>query len=171
MDDDVLWLNVAMDDTEAVQIFHSLAELANHKGDRSLAQLLLLLDDLVQLPLRSQLQYQVNVVFVVEEPIQPDNIRVVQTRLDLQLPDELIKDILLHYNFLRDLLDGADEPCLFVPCEEHLAEFATPQLCSSSEVTYPKLALFLGGFGAMNVGEGRGCGGCCGQAVAVAGVF
>lgn len=75
----------------------------------------------------------------MEEPVESYYVRVVQARLDLELPDELVDDVLLPDNALGDLLDGAYESGVLVLGCVHCAELTSTKLLALYEVVDGKL--------------------------------
>jgi hypothetical protein len=98
----------------AVQVSHRLTDLLYTVRCRSLAQSLLIFDDFVELPRRAQLKQQIDIVFVVEKAVELDDVGVVQVHLDLQLPGQLVQDVLFFYYVFGDGFECADKTCGFV---------------------------------------------------------
>ncbi len=104
-----------MDDFEVVEVPHCLTYLLDGVGGRQFLQPRLLFYHLIKLSGRSQLQQQVNIVLIMEEPVKFDDIRVIQVHLNFELASELIKNSFLFNNILRNAFEGTDEPCRLMP--------------------------------------------------------
>lgn len=99
-----------MEDLVLVHAVDGFQQILGDEGSGLLGEVLVLRDDVVELPIAAQLQQGVEVRFVVEEPIHIDDVGVIQKCLDLELADELLQDIILDdLLFLQDL-DRHDEP-------------------------------------------------------------
>ena len=100
-------------------VFVDVVESLAHLPDDHLAEFLrnrslLFLEEVVELPRGAQLQHQVDAVLVREESVQLDDVGVVQERLDLDLPDQLLLEDVVQA-LLVDPLDGAHEPSALMP--------------------------------------------------------
>ena len=73
----VLGLDVPMDDAQTVKVFDCFTQLSDDERNCSLTEFFLFFDDLVQLSLGSQFEYQVDVVLVIEEAVKPDDVWVI----------------------------------------------------------------------------------------------
>lgn len=74
-------------------------------------------------------------VFVLEVPVQLDDVGVAQAVMDLQLSRELLFHLVVFDGRLEDLLDGADEPCLFVDAQVDIPELARADAFAQLKVT------------------------------------
>lgn len=87
MHDDVLRLDVAVDDPLAVDVIQSFADLLENCRPLRITETLLLLEHSKKVPVHAQLLEQVNALGVVEEPVEVDDVVVLQVELDLYFPD------------------------------------------------------------------------------------
>lgn len=114
-DHDVLGLDVPVEEFLGVHVVDGGQEVPDDEQRPVLAVPLLPLELGVELPLRAQLHQHVDVVVVVEAPVQLDDVRVAQVRLDLELVDEARQQLLLQDHLLGDDLQGREEPCQLMP--------------------------------------------------------
>ncbi len=109
MEHDVLGLDIAVDDLERVDLVDGLADLLHDGGHPGLWHGFGLLELVVELPAGAHLQNDVDVALVVEVAVHLDDVGVAQEQLDLQLPDELLRYLLLLKQSLLDHLKRAHE--------------------------------------------------------------
>lgn len=98
-----------MDDLVRVQLVDCLADLPHdgcHLGLRHRLQFLQLLEQLVA---HGQFHEEIDIDVVVEEPVEADDVGVVEERLDFEFARELFGDVLFQQKFLLNDLDGAYE--------------------------------------------------------------
>lgn len=75
---------------------YSLEQVLGNERGGFFGQILVLGDNVVELPVAAQFQQRVEVSFVMEETEDIDDVGVVEKRLDLELADELFEDVVLH---------------------------------------------------------------------------
>jgi hypothetical protein len=71
---------------------------------------------------------------IVEEAVDAENVLVVETTLQTNLKGELVDHHMGLYHLLRDLLQGKERRCFFVPCHRHNSELAFSQGLSHLKV-------------------------------------
>ena len=97
MHNDVLWFNISVYNSLTVDIIQSLTYLLDNICSLPLMEPLLLLQHRKQMPIHAELLQQIHTLTVVEEPIQVDDIVMLEIELDLYFSHQLI----LHF-FLLD---------------------------------------------------------------------
>lgn len=87
--DNIFRFDIPMEYLMLVHEVDCLQQVADNIGGALLTQGFPRRDDVVQLPVASQLHYRVEVLLVAEVPVVAYDVGVVQEALDLQLSDEL----------------------------------------------------------------------------------
>ncbi len=83
-----------------MNVTNCIQKVPDDEGSGLLRKSLSVLDDIVKLSAFTQLQNRVKVVLVVEKSIHFGDVRMLQKRLDFQLPDKLGQKILFDYSLL-----------------------------------------------------------------------
>lgn len=89
MKKDVFWLEIAVQHIILVHIFHPEADLPYIFPHSSLRKPADLLHVVVKILPKTRLEDQISAVLIDEEVIQPDDVRMVEETLDLDLSDQL----------------------------------------------------------------------------------
>lgn len=95
MHDDILGFDIPVDDLVGVQLTDGRDYLSHDPSHPGLRHADAGLELLVELAAQGDLEYDVDIVGVVEVAVHFGDVRVVQEYLDLQLPDELLGYLLL----------------------------------------------------------------------------
>lgn len=115
LNDDVFRLEIAMDDSVAVDVRHCFEYIAQNANNLILVELFSLANHFEQVAARAILHDEVDIVQVVEDSVELHDIGMAQKHLDLDLPDESNLQVLLLDNPFRHRFDCANKPCLNVP--------------------------------------------------------
>ena len=102
LNNDVLRLKIAVNDTQAMHKGHSFEHFTQNTHHLLLTQLRLLADGSQQLSVRTVFHYQIDVAAIVEKSIKFDDIGVLKVHLYLYLPCEGNLKVLLLDHSLRD---------------------------------------------------------------------
>ena len=105
-----------MDESLLVKVVDSGANLNEEVESRVLTEILLLPNQVEQVPLRCILQGQVDRCLVLEASIQPTDVLVVQLLLYPNLPDQCFFYFAARKGRLFYLLDGDLDTGIFVLC-------------------------------------------------------
>jgi hypothetical protein len=112
----VFGLDVPVDDVAVVHELDSVAHLLEDAADAVFGEAAVLLEGGVDVASAADLEDEVDVVFVGEEGVELHNVGVVQEDLDLDLPNQLVDELLLPMeNALGDLLERTHEVGGLVP--------------------------------------------------------
>jgi hypothetical protein len=111
---DIFGLDIPMQQPPCMHILHGLEQTLDDEGCRLLTVGLFVFELGVELALRPQLQQDVDVVLILEEPVEVDDVRVVQVGVDLDLPGQLRQQVLFDYLLFRDYFEGCEKPCQYV---------------------------------------------------------
>ena len=85
----VLRLDVPMQYLLTMHEVNGLQQVPNHKGSGLLTQRVASSNDIIELAVTAQLHYDVELLLIMEIPIDLDDVGVVQEGLDSQLSGEL----------------------------------------------------------------------------------
>ena len=103
-DEDVLWLDVAVDDVLCVAVVDGVAHLDDVVCRRLLVESFSVAEHFEELTARCVLDDEVDASLVPEEPVEADDVRVAQLRLNFDLAAELaFHGFLLELGFVEDL--------------------------------------------------------------------
>lgn len=138
-----------MDYILAVEILHPSAELADNGNRLFLGQSLSLFQHLEQIPLRAELQQEIDVALVVEVTIEGRDVGVVDILRDFHLTAYLILHILPPNEVLFDDLDRTDKPKFPMSGQIDIPIFPLPQSLSDLEI--PFLNLFSSTLGYLSI--------------------
>ena len=75
----------------------------------------MLVEEVVKLPTHTVLQQQIDAAGIVEHSVQPHDVHLVEVQLDLDLPCQLLLELLLPYRALLNHFQRKDAPRLLVP--------------------------------------------------------
>mmetsp|Transcript_100481 Transcript_100481/g.259520 ORF Transcript_100481/g.259520 Transcript_100481/m.259520 type:complete len:251 (-) Transcript_100481:232-984(-) len=132
VDEEVLWLEVSVDDGLAVQVLQPAGNLREVVARHALWEAAALTgpEELVQLTLGAVLQQQVDRLGVLEVPIQPEDVLVLQVALHLNLAFDLVdqvpvNDLDLLHGLQREDIAGALEPDTTHDAKRALAQGTT----------------------------------------------
>ncbi len=128
MQHNILRLDVPVNDTQRMNLVHSVADLFHQECHFCLRELLGLFQEMVQLSSCTHFQNYVNVLVVIEVTVQFDDVGVVQKHLDLQFADELLGDLLLYQQALLDHFQCTNKTCPLFSHKVHSAILAVSQL-------------------------------------------
>ena len=145
-----------MDDVLGVAVDQGPGERGNVGRGPLLVKVPALLQLLVQLPPRGKLQDQVHAGLVVKVAVQPQDIRVPEVGLDLDLPPELVLHVVVLQLVLEEDLERNNVSGLPLPGEVDVSELSPAQGPSYVEV-FELPAPCLGALGGARVGR-RGLG-------------
>ena len=109
---EVLGFDIAVDNVFRMQVRKSVRHLIDVDRAPAFGERTRLVELLIQLALAGEFDHEENPLLVVEIAIQPENIRVPQVLLDLNLAADLFLDTLLHDFRLVQALEGQDVPWL-----------------------------------------------------------
>ncbi len=103
MQHNVFGFDISVDDSVGVNLVDRLADLPHDAGGFGLGHWLWLLKHVIELSPRPHFQDDENVLLIVKKTIHFNDVAVVEVHLDLQLPDKLVSDFLLHekYGYLH----------------------------------------------------------------------
>lgn len=124
----VLRLDVAMDQSLLVQIVDTAANLDEEVEGRVLREELGLADEVEQITFARILQREVDGGLVTEARVEPADVLVVQLLLDSNLPNQRFFDFAGRQGGFFDLLDGDEDACGLVLGELDLAVRAFAKL-------------------------------------------
>lgn len=99
------------------------------------------LQKLIQSPLNSSLEQNINGRQVIEVPVHLDDVRVVQEQLDFHFPDELFHEVVGNNLLLFEHFHRADETRCLLFYQQHFAEFPFAQLLYQKEVFQAQFSL------------------------------
>lgn len=128
MQHNILRLNVPVNDTQRMNLVHSIADLFHQECHFCLRYLHRLFQKMVKLPSCPHLQNYVNFLVVIEVTVQFDDVGVVQKHLDLQFADKLLCDLLLYQQALLDHFQCANKTGPLFSHKVHSAVLAVSQL-------------------------------------------
>lgn len=98
--DDVLWFDISVGNSFAVQVLHRPADLPQKEGCLLFLEIILLPDVIEEGPTLQVLQHQVDVLRITEHSVELDDVGVAEEGVDLDLLD----DLGLHLVFLDPFL-------------------------------------------------------------------
>lgn len=128
--DDVLWLDVAVQHFVLVQVAHCLQQVSHDEGGGLLGEGGSVLHQVVELPVAAHLHDGVDVLFVGEAAVVADDVGVLEESLQLQFAHDLSHHVLGHHLLLRNRLQCHYHPRLYLQRQEYVTELAfahTPQ--------------------------------------------
>ena len=98
MHNNILRLNVSMDDSFSMNVLEPNANLSDDISGFCVLESVLLLQHREEMTIHAELLKQIDTFAIREEPIQIYYILMPQVELDLNLPDQLLFDLLLPYH-------------------------------------------------------------------------
>lgn len=123
-DQDILWLDIAMNDMLLVEVLQRRCHLGNVLRGLPFREPLLAPEVLVQLSFAGIFKDQEDALTIVKMTEHPQTIGVCQIRLDLNLATDLLFYLaLLELGFVK-YLERADEARRSLSCQIHSSEFA-----------------------------------------------
>ena len=130
----VLWLDVPMDDVLLVDVLERLDHLPDVVRSFLLRVLLLCFQVFVEFTLGAVLENQVDLIFVEEEAVELNNVRVSQMTLDLDLSPQLVLNAAFEKLLLEEHFEGDDVLAALLTGEVHVAKLATAEGLADFEI-------------------------------------
>ena len=132
----ILGLNVSVDYVPVLKVEQSFDHLSYDVTGAVLAEALLAPQLLVQVAVFAVFEHHVDVLGVVEVPVQTDNIRMVQSPLNFKLAFHLAEEIKLLEHVLENDFESAWDASRPLNGLEDLAELATADRLDAREVVH-----------------------------------
>ena len=104
-----------MDDVKLMEVLHRQDHLAGVDGRSPLVELAFRLQDRVKLASSRVLKDDVDLLLIKEEPIHLQNVGMLQVRVDLYLPPQLVDHFFVLQLLLRQHLQSHDMLALPLP--------------------------------------------------------
>jgi DNA polymerase III psi subunit len=121
-----------VDDELPVDVKQTIASLSDKVSGLALGYLLLAVA--VHAAVRHALHDEVDLVLVVEDPVEVSNVLVNQVRLDLYLPEHMVLQRQLLHPFLGECLEHTQETAAVLAGQEHVAVGAPAQFLDDLEI-------------------------------------
>lgn len=116
VEEDILWLQVAHDDLLRVELLQGQDELGDYVQGRALAEVLILLQMVEKLAAAHEIQHQIQIISVLKRTMQPDQIRMIQLRQNLQLGIRMLQLVRLQHQRLLNHLHRIQLIIRYSPC-------------------------------------------------------